>query len=1786
MMKQLLKFLTLAAMLCIPWVTQAQTLTVADGTANSQYIPFEGYNADNSGGQTNQMIYPATELRDMDGMAITQMAFYIDASANNGTYTAADRLGTWTVSLGETTETALTGVDNTTTLTAVYTGYLDCSTGTLTIVFDNDYIYRGGNLLIQFSKAAGSNSSQWCRWYFLGTTTSENTSYGSYNSTHLWAFLPKLTFTYAAPATCAKPGDITFVTVSDVEATIEWTAGGSETSWNVYLDGSLEQTVSGTPTYTFSGLTALTTYDVAVEAICGSDVSNQRTASLTTACGAFSIPYTYDFEDATEFACWHPIAGAAIASSYPHEGSKALKFSGTTNNMIALPQFTQPANTLQVEFWTRPESATNSSCGNFDVGYMTDLSDATTFVAVATYAYNDWSAAEYVKKSINLNAVPAGAYIAMRQYNCTSSWYWFVDDVTVREIPSCLAPTALVASNITTSQADLSWTVNSGETAWTLYYKKAADASYTEVPNVTNPYTLSNLDASSTYQFYVVANCSGSDVSDASDVFQFTTECATIAALGYTENFDALTAGNNVLPVCWNAINTTTYSSNQVYPRAYANGSYSTYAHSAPNCLYFYSSYSSYSSYDPQPQYAILPKMSGLSDKQVTLWAKGYYATSTFKIGTMSDPTDASTFTPIAEQALTTSYAEYEFDILSTTDAYLAIMIDAANSSRTTNGVYIDDISIANIPTCRKPSGLMLNAPSDRTAHTATLKWTDGEAGQTAWQIAYSTDASFDPDGVTPVDVTTNPATIDGLAQSTIYYAYVRANCGSTDGVSAWCTSNASFTTLAGNNAPTGLAYEPATLTSDAVTVNWTGAASNDYHDSYELYWSTDPTAPTSETAATVTGITATSYNFTGLTPETDYYVWVRDNCGTDGVSDWSSSTDFTTASLCQTPDASDITASDITYTSATITWNTYGQSGFDLRYSDDNATWHTVLNATTPYSLINLDGNTSYYVQIHARCNTTDEWSASMTFTTKCDPIDAFPWSEDFESYTASSSGVTFSDPCWENVHLEGTGSYFFEVYSGTNATNSTKQLRLHDMSDGTMTKLMLPGMTLPNDNYQFKLDVYRTNSYSTKTDEGIRVYVSTDGEIAGATELAFIPRVNSVASGLIPAETATGWYTYELPLGISGTCYIILRGESRYGAATYLDNFVVREIPSCLKPTDLDATPAATEAELSWTANSGETEWTIHYKKTTDANYTQESVTTNPYTLTGLVAATDYEYYVVANCSSSDASEPSDVFTFTTACETITTLPWTEDFEGFTASTVPTCWDNSASTSSTISSSPSNIWGVYEYSSNNMLRMYNYLVKGGTALINTPSITLPSSGVYQLTFDYSHLASCGDFIVKVSNNGGTSFTILQSYSSNGSYDYEDPGTFTTATISLAAYAGQTIMLQFYTYADYGSGAIFIDNVTVEPRPALTRDIEANQWYAIASPVHDDGQTYESFDNVTNLTNAPAYDLLYWNQSNGTWKTTKSAVTSFTCGQGYIYRRSTAETLTFNGEDNTGDIQSTYLGSNCSDESLQGFNLIGNPYPKAYTPTMDYYKLNANGTWTVNTASTGSVAMAEGFFVRMTSGGYYDFTEPSGAKSAPRSNAGTLAFTVSNDEYSDVAYARFGDGEDMPKMSHLNPEAPALSIPQGDRRYAIATLDENTESFPLAFNGNGEYTLTASNLDGFGYLHLIDRATGRDIDLLSTPSYSFYATGSADRFTVKLSPNADSDASNFVRVSDSRLIIDGTGLLQVFDVMGRQLGSAQVDGTTTLERSSLGIVSAGVYVLRLEGNSQKIVVK
>ena len=1182
---------------------------------------------------------------------------------------------------------------------------------------------------------------------------------------------------------CLEPSNLAFTNITSNTADISWTAGASETAWDIYYSNSdAAPTAATTPLVnatvenpaTIDGLDPATTYYVWVRAHCSATDQSAWIGgtSFTTACNAKTVPYFYDFETATDFTCWNPVAGAAIYSnsSQAHESTYFLKFSGTTNNMIALPQFTVPTNTLQIEFWTRPESATNSSCGNFAVGYMTDLSDATTFVAVESYVYNNWSSDTYEKKTVNLDAAPAGAYIAFRQYNCTSSWYWFVDDVTVREIPNCLAPTAPIADNITTDEAELSWTAENGETQWTVYYKLSTDATYTEVPNVTsNPYTLTGLTPATTYEYYVVANCSATDESYASDVFTFTTACEAITTFPWNENFDgysltsASTPSSRTLPICWNYINTSTNSTNKWYPTIYYY-SYTNYANSSPNSVRLYVDAYSGSNYDPQDQYLILPEMTNIAGLRIKLQARASSTSSnydaTFKVGVMTNPADASTFTEIDEiTPTTTTYELYTipFNSYTGTGTYIAIMVEApetptASYTHAYRSVFIDDITVEEIPNCLEPSD---HNVTSTTTTTATLGWTENGTA-TQWQICLNGDE-------------TN--LID---------------------------------------------------------------------------------APSTDASINVSGTTVTC-ELSGLTPATNYTVKVR------------------------------------------------------------------------------------------AYCSATDQspWSNVIDFTTECEPFtitETAPYTQDFEAPVVTSTynsttGLKVPN-CWENPYTTGSN-------------------------------------------------------------------------VAGKPHL--------VGTGVS--------YNYAT----SGQVLLF------YGSG---NNYVT--LP--------EFTNALNTLQISF-------------------KWATESASYGTLTLGYITAADDGTYN-----------------TFTA----IKTYPASSD-------------------------------------------SYHVLIQAGPVYLDVPD-------------DAARIA-----------------------------------------------------FRWYYSGQYSCN---IDDLEVSLLPGK-QAVDANKWYAIASPAHDAGETYESVANVTNLATG-TYDFLRYNESAHKWESQKSGTghTGFDAmeaGRGYIYRTATAATLAYTGLKNSAAV--TYpLTVTTTSGSLAGWNLVGNPYSASITRAANVsledgatiadgglYVLNPRGTWEA-ALNTTPIAAGKGFLVKATHAGTMRFSAPSSAKGAA-ADAAHIVFTVSDGEYSDVAYALFAEGQGLPKIAHLVAEAPVLSIPMGGGDYAIAMLEESVEQFPLSFNGTGEYTLSVEDNAGCSYLHLVDRATGRDIDLLSQPAYSFRSTGATgDRFTVKLTPT--DDLTRFVWQDGGRVVVNGTGELQVFDVMGRQLGATHVEGTTTLDRHELGMVHSGVYVMRLNGNSQKIVVK
>ncbi|MBS1595613.1 MAG: fibronectin type III domain-containing protein [Bacteroidetes bacterium] len=89
--------------------------------------------------------------------------------------------------------------------------------------------------------------------------------------------------------------------------------------------------------------------------------------------------------------------------------------------------------------------------------------------------------------------------------------------------------------------------------------------------------------------------------------------------------------------------------------------------------------------------------------------------------------------------------------------------------------------------------------------------------------------------------------------------------------------------------APTGLAANPGTT---SATVSWTASCAA---SSYDLYYSTSATAPGTGTTPSYSGVATNYKTILGLSTTTTYYVWVRSNCGSGSLSDWTALPSFTT---------------------------------------------------------------------------------------------------------------------------------------------------------------------------------------------------------------------------------------------------------------------------------------------------------------------------------------------------------------------------------------------------------------------------------------------------------------------------------------------------------------------------------------------------------------------------------------------------------------------------------------------------------------------------------------------------------------------------------------------------------------------------------------------------------------------------------------------------------------------------------------------------------------------------
>jgi hypothetical protein len=535
----------------------------------------------------------------------------------------------------------------------------------------------------------------------------------------------------------------------------------------------------------------------------------------------------------------------------------------------------------------------------------------------------------------------------------------------------------------------------------------------------------------------------------------------------------------------------------------------------------------------------------------------------------------------------------------------------------------------------------------------------------------------------------------------------------------------------------------------------------------------------------------------------------------------------FTTTATCVAPSGLSATA---TANTITLSWTagTTGQDAWDIRYktgSDDYTYVHLDDQTTTNYTITNLTPVTTYSVNVRAYCSDEDQskWGYStnqnsdLSVSTECAAI-TLPYSYGFEENLNTAAPYSSSYPmpkCWNAIRYQyGSYSpytYYPYVCSTTNNSNygprtGGKFLLLYKAPSLTNELAVLPELDANIKNVQLRF--WGRNGNGSSAYPEVLVGVMTDPNNAST-----FTQVKSVSVSTADYQE----YTVDFSTYTGEGIYIAFKLNPPYSSYSYtyfsIDDITVEEIPSCLVPTDLEATiNGANEATLSWTTGGAETVWNVQYKMASESDWSEPiAVNETSYTLTGLQRATAYEARVQTICNADDQSDWSNPLSFETECGILpidAENAFSENFDNVDASDFPpTCWEKFSHEMSGYSywylNSNNGLGSSAAYSSWNQ----------GYAFLVMPKMHIDGDAI--LSFDY--LIGSGDYdescSVVVSTGEMTyndfDHTIWEATGSNSGN--------ANATVSLASFNGQDIYIAFKFKGSGTSGCTwYVDNVQV----------------------------------------------------------------------------------------------------------------------------------------------------------------------------------------------------------------------------------------------------------------------------------------------------------------------------------------------------------------------------------
>ena len=344
-------------------------------------------------------------------------------------------------------------------------------------------------------------------------------------------------------------------------------------------------------------------------------------------------------------------------------------------------------------------------------------------------------------------------------------------------------------------------------------------------------------------------------------------------------------------------------------------------------------------------------------------------------------------------------------------------------------------------------------------------------------------------------------------------------------------------------------------------------------------------------------------------------------------------------------------------------------------------------------------------------------------------------------------------------------------------------------------------------------------------------------------------------------------------------------------------------------------------------------------------------------------------------------------------------------------------------------------------------------------------------------------------------------------------------------------------------------------------------------------------------------------YDLYYYDEPTHYWKNQKFAANGFTelePARGYLYANSADVSLGLKGTLRPAtEMVSLPLDYTSTAGQLKGFNLVGNPFAHNVTAfagsnvTSVVYRMNeTHDDLMVSTINEQDpLKPGEGFFVKATAGNASIAFNARGTESAAMPS---LHLNLLRDGHIIDRLVVKHDGDLLEKLV-LRENGTKIYAVKGQDDLAVVNAAGQAE-LPINFKAgqDGTYSISIeSNSLDVDYLHLIDNLTGVEIDLLQNPNYNFSAKTDdyASRFRMVFAANSEDGTStgseNFAFVCNGNIVVNGFGILQVIDMMGRVIVSREGDVSGNVSTKGM---TAGVYVLRLINGenvkTQKIMIR